>query len=127
MTDTPLGCKLKKTVKSYYMKRKERREAAERNQIEVKFGQGKNGYTLTQIIQIILNVNELDGSYHICNKFNSVYQKFAWQYIEAAYSQCNENERNDNTNICVSPKKFGMVLNYSVSPKFMLEIKLIQK
>jgi len=48
-TGDPLGRKPVKTVKSYYMKRKERRESAERNQIEGKFGQGKNGYNLNQI------------------------------------------------------------------------------
>jgi transposase, IS5 family len=48
-TGEPLGRKPEKTVKSYYMKRKERREAAERNQIEGKFGQGKNGYNLNHI------------------------------------------------------------------------------
>lgn len=34
---------------SYYQKRKKRKEAAERNQIEGKFGQGKNGYELNRI------------------------------------------------------------------------------
>lgn len=48
-TGDSLGRKPVKTVKSYYMRRKERREAAERNQIEGKFGQGKNGYNLNQI------------------------------------------------------------------------------
>jgi hypothetical protein len=48
-TGEPLGRKPEKTVKSYYMRRKERREAAERNQIEGKFGQGKNGYNLNHI------------------------------------------------------------------------------
>lgn len=48
-TGDPLGRKPVKTVKSYYMKRKKRREAAERNQIEGKFGQGKSGYNLNQI------------------------------------------------------------------------------
>ena len=48
-TGDPLGRKPVKTVKSYYIRRKERREAAERNQIEGKFGQGKNGYNLNQI------------------------------------------------------------------------------
>jgi len=48
-TGDPLGCKPVRTVKSYYMRRKERREAAERNQIEGKFGQGKNVYNLNQI------------------------------------------------------------------------------
>lgn len=46
---SPLGRKPKKAAKSYYMKRKDRREAAERNQIEGKFGQGKNGYNLNLI------------------------------------------------------------------------------
>jgi len=48
-TGDPLGRKPVKTAKSYYIRRKERREAAERNQIEGKFGQGKNGYNLNQI------------------------------------------------------------------------------
>lgn len=48
-TGDPLGRKPVKKVKSYYMRRKERREAAERNQIEGMFGQGKNGYNLNQI------------------------------------------------------------------------------
>lgn len=48
-TGEPLGRKPAKTVKSYYLRRKERREAAERNQIEGKFGQGKNGYDMNQI------------------------------------------------------------------------------
>lgn len=48
-TGDPLGRKPVKNVKSYYTKRKERREAAERNQIEGKFGQGKNGYNLNRI------------------------------------------------------------------------------
>jgi len=38
-----------KTKQSYYQKRKKRQEAAERNHIEGKFGQGKNGYNLNQI------------------------------------------------------------------------------
>lgn len=48
-TGDPLGRKPVKNVKSYYTKRKERQEAAERNQIEGKFGQGKNGYNLNRI------------------------------------------------------------------------------
>lgn len=48
-TGDPLGRKPVKTVKSYYIRRKERREAAERNHIEGKFGQGKNGYNLNRI------------------------------------------------------------------------------
>ncbi|KKK45678.1 hypothetical protein LCGC14_3165060, partial [marine sediment metagenome] len=37
------------TKQSYYQKRKTRKEAAERNHIEGKFGQGKNGYNLNEI------------------------------------------------------------------------------
>ncbi|MCE5205759.1 MAG: transposase [Porphyromonadaceae bacterium] len=38
-----------KEIGSGYRKRKERREAAERNQVEGKFGQGKRGYGLNDI------------------------------------------------------------------------------
>jgi IS5 family transposase len=38
-----------KEVKSAYQKRKERRESAERNRVEGKFGQGKRGYGLNDI------------------------------------------------------------------------------
>ena len=49
ITAPPLGRKPVKTKQSYYQKRKKRQEAAERNHIEGKFGQGKNGYNLNQI------------------------------------------------------------------------------
>jgi hypothetical protein len=42
-----------KPVKSYYMRRKERREAAERNQIEGKVGQGKNGHNPNHIRAVL--------------------------------------------------------------------------
>jgi hypothetical protein len=48
-TGEPLGRKPVKEIKSRYQKRKERREAAERNQVEGKFGQGKRGYGLNDI------------------------------------------------------------------------------
>ena len=48
-TGDPLGRKPVKEVKSAYQKRKERRESAERNQVEGKFGQGKRGYGLNDI------------------------------------------------------------------------------
>jgi hypothetical protein len=48
-TGEPLGRKLVKEIRSRYRKRKERREAAERNQVEGKFGQGKRGYGLNDI------------------------------------------------------------------------------
>jgi hypothetical protein len=48
-TGEPLGRKPVKEIKSRYLKRKERREAAERYQVEGKFGQGKRGYGLNDI------------------------------------------------------------------------------
>ncbi len=49
ITAEPLGRKRTKNKESYYYKRKRKKEAAERNRIEGKFGQGKNGYELNRI------------------------------------------------------------------------------
>ena len=49
ITAVPLGRKSKKEPETYYQKTKRKKEARERNQIEGKFGQGKNGYNLNQI------------------------------------------------------------------------------
>jgi hypothetical protein len=49
ITAPPLGRPKAKTNQTYYLKRKARKEAAERNHIEGKFGQGKNGYNLNEI------------------------------------------------------------------------------
>lgn len=49
ITASPLGRRPVKESQSYYQKSKTKREAAERNHIEGKFGQGKNGYALNQI------------------------------------------------------------------------------
>ena len=49
ITAPPLGRRPAKEKQSYSQKRKARKEAAERNHIEGKFGQGKNGYALNQI------------------------------------------------------------------------------
>ncbi|MDT8402523.1 MAG: transposase, partial [Bacteroidales bacterium] len=49
ITASPMGRKPAKTALTYYQKRKARKEAAERNHIEGKFGQGKNGYELNEI------------------------------------------------------------------------------
>lgn len=48
-TGDPLGRKQKKETQSSYQKQKKRKECAERNQIEGKFGQGKRGYNLNDI------------------------------------------------------------------------------
>ena len=50
ITAPPLGRKSKKQQEeSYYQKSKRKAEARQRNQIEGKFGQGKNGYNLNKI------------------------------------------------------------------------------
>jgi len=48
ITAPPLGRKPKQQI-SQYQKTKRKKEAAERNHIEAKFGQGKNGYNLNKI------------------------------------------------------------------------------
>ncbi|MCK9438100.1 MAG: transposase [Synergistaceae bacterium] len=52
-TGEPLGRKPVKEIWSRYQKRKERREAAERNQVEGKFGQGKRRYGLNGIRAVL--------------------------------------------------------------------------
>ncbi len=49
ITSAPLGRPPKKEKLSYYQKRKRKKEATERNAIEGKFGQAKNGYNLNRI------------------------------------------------------------------------------
>jgi len=49
ITAEPLGRKRTKHKESYYQKQKRKKEATERNRIEGKFGQGKNGYELNKI------------------------------------------------------------------------------
>ena len=49
ITALPLGRKPVKTKENYYQRRKSRKKAAERNHIEGRFGQGKNGYSLNEI------------------------------------------------------------------------------
>src|SRR6056297_608833 len=58
ITAPPLGRKRIKEPESYYQKRKRKKEATERNHIEAKFGQGKNGYDLNQIRAKLKNTSE---------------------------------------------------------------------
>lgn len=59
ITAVPLGRKSKELLEeSYYKKRKRKVEARERNQIEGKFGQGKNGYNLNKIRARLQNTSE---------------------------------------------------------------------
>ena len=58
VTAKPLGRPKKNGTESYYEKRKRKKEAAERNRIEGKFGQGKNGYDLNKIRARLKNTSE---------------------------------------------------------------------
>ena len=58
ITAAPLGRRKSKEPETYYQKRKRRKEAAERNHIEGKFGQGKNGYNLNEIRAKLKNTSE---------------------------------------------------------------------
>jgi transposase, IS5 family len=76
ITAPPLGRKSKvQTEESYYKKTKRKKEAAERNQIEGKFGQGKNGYNLNQIRAVLKETSEswIAAIFFIMNLLN--YQK----------------------------------------------------
>ncbi len=58
ITALALGRRRSKEEETYYQKRKRRKEAAERNHIEGKFGQGKNGYNLNEIRARLKNTSE---------------------------------------------------------------------
>ena len=59
ITAPALGRKSKEQLnESYYKKRKRKIEAAERNHIEAKFGQGKNGYNLNKIRATLKETSE---------------------------------------------------------------------
>ena len=53
-----MGRPKKNYTESYYEKRKRKRETAERNRIEGKFGQVKNGYDLNKIRARLKNISE---------------------------------------------------------------------
>ena len=59
LTAAPLGRPSKqRQEETYYQKSKRKKEAAERNHIEGKFGQGKNGYNLHRIRAKLRNTSE---------------------------------------------------------------------
>lgn len=58
ITASPLGRRRAKQEETYYQKRKRKKEATERNHIEGKFGQGKNGYNLNKIRARLKNTSE---------------------------------------------------------------------
>ena len=58
ITAVPLGRRAKEKKETHYQKTKRKKEATERNQIEGKFGQGKNRYLLNQIRATLLKTSE---------------------------------------------------------------------
>jgi IS5 family transposase len=76
ITAAPLGRKSKALLdESPYKKAKRKKEARERNQIEGKFGQGKNGYNLNKIRATLKNTSErwIAAIFFVMNLIN--YQK----------------------------------------------------
>ncbi len=81
ITAPPLGRKSKEELEeSNHKKRKRRTEARERNQIEGKFGQGKNGYRLNQIRAKLQKTSEswVAAIFFVMNLIN--YQKIGFFY-----------------------------------------------
>lgn len=74
ITAPPLGRKPKEK-ENVYQKRKKKKEAAERNHIEAKFGQGKNGYRLNEIRARLKDTSEswISSIFYVMNLIN--YQK----------------------------------------------------
>lgn len=58
ITASPLGRPVKKQKETSHQKRKKKKETAERNHIEGKFGQGKAGYDLNQIKATLKDTSE---------------------------------------------------------------------
>lgn len=88
ITASSLGRPSPKNQETAYLKRKKKKEAAERNHIEGKFGQGKNGYNLNQIratlkstseswvacIFFIMNLINLEKNFFSCIKLSCLYR-----------------------------------------------------
>ena len=88
ITAPPLGRKsTEMKQESYYKKKKRKTEVRERNQIEGKFGQGKNGYNLNKIRATLKNTSEswIAAIFFIMNLIH--YQKakpfgrLLWEYF----------------------------------------------
>lgn len=86
ITAPPLGRK-PKMEENAYQKRKKKKEAAERNHIEAKFGQGKNGYRLNEIRARLKDTSEswISCIFFVMNLIN--YQK---KVIFYAFSEMNQ-------------------------------------
>lgn len=103
ITAPALGRKPKKNEMNQYQKAKLKKEAAERNHIEAKFGQGKNGYNLNKIraklketseswiscIFFVMNlINYQKKASFValfCNKFNGL-----WSFLVGGIPQNNK-------------------------------------
>ena len=100
ITAKPLGRPSKKHQnESNYLKRKKKKEAAERNHIEGKFGQGKNGYNLNKIraklketseswvacIFFVMNLLNYQKKYSLSSFLNHITQfiKNSWPNISS--------------------------------------------
>jgi len=60
-----LGRPPKQEKLTYYQKRKRKKESAERNAIEGKFGQAKNGYELNRIRAKLQNLLKYEKEYFL--------------------------------------------------------------
>jgi hypothetical protein len=85
ITAPPLGRRRTRSKETYYQKTKRKKEAAERNQIEGKFGQGKNAYNLNKIRAKLRSTSEswVATIFFIMNLIH--YEKniiFSWFYLQ---------------------------------------------
>jgi transposase, IS5 family len=113
ITAPPLGRPKAKEKETPYFRRKKRKEKAERNHIEGKFGQGKNGYNLNQIraklketseswiacIFFVMNLLKYAGNFSFAY-FLSLF-KWLWQILSVQYGifgQGNESSMDFRTN-----------------------------
>ena len=98
ITAPPLGRKPKEKENAY-QKRKKKKEAAERNHIEAKFGQGKNGYRLNEIRARLKDTSEswISCIFFVMNLIN--YQK---KVIYCAFFEMNQIYSNYWQNILIN-------------------------
>ena len=91
ITAAPLGRQAKESPVNYYQKRKRRMEAIERNAIEGKFGQGKNGYELNRIRARLRDTSEswISCIFFVMNLLR--YEKvYFWPFLYRLFSRLRE-------------------------------------
>ena len=117
ITALPLGRRKGKETETYYQKQKRRKEAAERNHIEGKFGQGKNGYNLNKIRARLKNTSE---SWVACIFFIMNLILYEKGYIFGSILERVTNmgvrimERVEQIMMLFIPKKGGLSKNFKV-------------